>query len=234
MDAASLPCRFCETPIPATAINQLAMVAHCPACDSLYSISDADLKAPDAQSSPALRIAVPVNVQLEQRGKDLHISYRMWGAAVRNTVIQAIFWDIVAIGWILVALSEDNIVMSLWSAAFVFLALSLTYRALVNSLNHTSLIINPQEILVRQGPVPVWGGTLRLDRRGVEQVWCTQRLAYLVNKTPIYVFPIMLRLKGGRELSLIGNVPDLQQALYLEQQIEKAWAIADEPVTESL
>lgn len=73
------------------------------------------------------------------------------------------------------------------------------------------------------GPLP-WLGKCELAASDIEQVYC-ERVSGGNREKPRYV--VTARFKSGRRAPLLSTLWDLEQARYIEQEIESYFEIAD-------
>ncbi|MDQ7033824.1 MAG: hypothetical protein Q9P01_03015 [Anaerolineae bacterium] len=71
-----------------------------------------------------------------------------------------------------------------------------------------------------------------IDRRAIEQVYCKQRLEYTSNGVLLFVFDVHYIEKGAQDVVLVKGLATHEEALFIEQQIEKLYGIKDEAVAD--
>jgi hypothetical protein len=85
-------------------------------------------------------------------------------------------------------------------------------------------------ISVRAGPVP-WRGSADVEVGEVAQLFTTEKVHPQQNGHPKRVYTVHVLTKGGRRLPLVrGLLTEVEQALFLEQAIERHLRIQDRPV----
>jgi hypothetical protein len=84
--------------------------------------------------------------------------------------------------------------------------------------------VTSEEITVRHGPLPLLGGR-RLDPILIKQLFVRRQTGGQPS-----MYEVHMLTWDGREEKLIGELPRPEQALYLEQAIERSLGIKDKPV----
>jgi hypothetical protein len=105
----------------------------------------------------------------------------------------------------------------------------LTYTVLAMYLNRTVLEISEGRLTVRHGPLP-WPGNRALDVSEVEQLYCQEKVSRNRQGAASSTYTVSALLKGGRRVPLLDSLPRRDDALFVEQLVEKYLGIDDRPV----
>jgi len=112
---------------------------------------------------------------------------------------------------------------------FVLVALGVLYRASANLFNSTTITADENQLTVRHSPIP-WLPAPTISSSSVEQLFVSEGHTESKNgrRTPYYVLNAVLRDNSLKQLS--SSLPDIEQALYLEQEFESVLHIRDRRV----
>ncbi len=96
-------------------------------------------------------------------------------------------------------------------------------------INSTTVTVNENRLTVRHSPLP-WFPAPTIDASSIEQLFVSE--GYTQSKdgtrTPYYLLNAVLRDNALKRLST--RFPDIEQALYLEQEFERVLHIRDRSV----
>jgi hypothetical protein len=130
-----------------------------------------------------------------------------------------------------------------------FVGLLLSYPILVFSLNRTTLRLTTTGVMgapyrggggaagailtSTHGPIPIplpeiLVGDLSLRGDDIEQLYCVQ------DAVPYdFKFRVKAKMRSGQELTLVAELRTPEQALFLEQQLERRLGLSDQPVIDA-
>ena len=111
---------------------------------------------------------------------------------------------------------------------FILLDVTLTYYLLAGFLNRTVISLQAYKLKIRHGPLP-WIGNLKMSTHLVEQLYC-QRITHPQKNGYSFTYEVIVVLADGKTRKLVSGLPEQDQALYIEQEIEKYLQIKDRPV----
>jgi hypothetical protein len=244
-----LTCRDCGAVIPAEDINIDRAIAKCRACNAVINV-EAELRGPDGASPPRKRPRVPQPTQVivENLGNGLRLT-RRWSvaSAVFFTFFYVLFGLIAFLFMMAVRTGELQARNGVpWWVVFldgvpwwvVFLVtipvgVWLSYVNLAMYLNRTVIKVSQGRLTVRHGPLP-WPGRRDLDTCDLEQLFCQEKTLPIFGGTVYHTVGGVL--KGGRQVTLLSPIGLFRQvmgrneALFVEQVIEKYLGIEDRPV----
>lgn len=213
----------------------------CPSCGA--GIPDDALKCEfcnqpveSVGTKPRGTMARPSKFHVEDDGAMLRIWWRWFSPAVFLLLPFAIAWNAFLIGWYSMAGGMPGepwgmrLVFLLFPMAHVAVGVGLAYAVLTLLLNRSVVLVDRGVLIVSHGPLPWPGATLSSD--DVEQIFCTQTRKRDSDAQPS--FNVQARLKNGSVKNLLSNVTASEDALYLEQAVERYLRIRDMPVTGEL
>jgi hypothetical protein len=174
---------------------------------------------------------VPDKFTIEQHPQGIELSYRWFGKQHMGLMLFAVIWNCFLVVFIPAILSSGEFEPLIFMTPFILVGLGFAYYVLSGYLNRTTIMIGGQGLDISHAPIPVFGASNKMvDRRAIEQVYCTRRVAYLSNDVPVYVFDVHYIEKGGSDQTLVKGLDALNKAVFIEQQIERLYRIEDMPV----
>ena len=148
-------------------------------------------------------------------------------------------WRNLPLGGIIFIISAYLFITSLnrraeWSglnfASLIFnvVVLALGYHALALLINKTRITVTHGSINVSHGPLP-WLGWREIAAGMVEQLYCKETIVR-TNNGPSLSYETWILLSDGTNSKLVGSGLEVEQALYIEQQIENILNLKDKPI----
>lgn len=222
-------CKSCGEAIRSDDINLDRAIAKCDACHSVFSFAD---QFPDAQPARAFSkptdMELPKGLQVDNWGGELRIVRSWFSWAILFLVFFCVFWDGFLVVWYAIAIHEQQIIMMLFPLLHVAVGVGLTYFCIASFVNKTWITVSMGQLTVRHGPLP-WPGNRSLFTHDIEQLYVTEHIHRGKNSTST-TYRVNVKKKDGDKVKLASGLQDADQALYIEQEIEKHLNIADRPV----
>lgn len=226
MDLQALRCKSCGAPLdPENVVERLAM-ARCVHCGSVFSIAQA--KAAGEARALRPKVAMPRGIEVADLGTTLEIRRRWFTAAALFLAFFCIFWNGFMIVWHGMALSMGAWLMSLFGLLHTAVGIGLLYFTLACFLNTTIVRVGHGLIEVRTGPLP-WLGNKTINAHDVKQCYCRERIRHGKNGTHCS-YEVHVVCKNDVREPLLKGLSDADQALYVEQELERHLRIKDQPV----
>lgn len=228
----ALTCKNCSASIPEENIINDGRIAVCEFCDTVHHLSQETLPFPEKpKRQDKQKRSIPDKFNLEQQAEGLELSYRWLGKQHKGLLIFAIFWNGFLAIFIPAILSSGEVFPLLFMIPFILVGVGFAYYVLTGFMNRTTIMIRREGLEITHAPIPMFGASDKaIDRRAIEQVYCTRRVAYESNDVPVYVFDVHYIEKGGGDETLVKGLDDLNKAIFIEQQIERLYRIDDMPV----
>jgi hypothetical protein len=226
-----LHCKSCGKLVRAEDVNIDQAIAKCLACHAVFSFLD---QVRGAGAPPRAPVPMPARMRVDNWGSELTITWRWYTHAVWLLLAFCIFWDGFLFVWyaagigMLTAGKGDGMiwVMLLFPVLHVLVGIGLTYAVICMFINKTVVRVSMGELTVRHGPLP-GPGNRRVFTHELKQLYCTEKLQRHKNSTSI-TYELQAQLKDGQKLTLLTGLDQLDQALYVEQQVEQHLRIPDE------
>ena len=235
-----LICKKCGKQVLAEDMNLEMALAKCRSCNSVFSILDALQDEPDAGVAAAKRERLPVPLpkgyKIDEFGRELTITYRWFTAAAFFLLLFCIFWDGFLIVWYVIGfnglmngkMGGMGIVMLLFPILHVAVGIGLTYAVVCMFVNRTEIKVTGGDLSIWHGPVPC-PGNCKLPTSDIKQLFVTENEHRGKNGCR-YSYDVNAMKQNDTKQKLIGNLQDIQQALFLEQKLEQHLGIVPQQV----
>lgn len=233
-------CKRCRHPIPAEDVNLERMVAKCRACQAVFAFvveraaGAAGARTPFREAAAVAdmrrRPPVPLPSQLVrvEASEVLSIRRRWFKPDALFQLFFCIAWDAFLVVWYTAALGGgSHWLMIVFPVAHVAVGVTLTYSTLAKLFNSTVVSAGGGRLRVRHGPIP-WRGNHDLPSTDIVQVYC--RVSPPKSNSSELGFDVVVVLRDDRSMTLVAGLPALDQALFIEQEIEHFLSIRDVPV----
>ncbi|MEX0867604.1 MAG: hypothetical protein WD030_09615 [Pirellulales bacterium] len=227
MQLEQLNCRNCGAPIsPQNFVEHLAM-ARCGHCDSVFSVASHAAFGRHGQPLERPQVELPHGMQVSEQGGELEIRRRWFTWGILFLAFFACFWNGFLIVWHTLAIVQGAWFMSLFGVIHTAVGVGLAYSVLTGFLNSTVVRVGRGSIEVKHGPLP-WRGNKTILSHDIEQLYCREKISQGKNGAS-YRYAVLVVQQGRREVLLKG-LENVEQALYIEQEIERFLKINDTPV----
>ena len=225
-----LHCPYCAHDIPAADINLDRMVAKCASCSAVFSFDDQIDAAP--QRPLRLEVPLPKGITVEREGYELAITRRWMSPKYFLLIFFCLIWDGFLCFWYSIALAGGAWIMAVFALGHTAIGALITYSTIAGFVNSTLIRVGSGALAVRHGPLP-WSGNKQLDSSGITQIYCKERIQRGRNSTTT-TYEVHAATNGGVQAKLVDGLDSDDQALYLEQEIERFLSIKDVPVAGEL
>lgn len=218
-----LDCKTCGTPIPAENINLDRAIAKCTNCNAVFSFAD---RFP-AATPPKLKVDRPENIQVTRSTNELTIVRKWFGPIFFFFAFFSVFWNGITWTFVLIAISTGNYSMLAFISLHLVVGLGVLYYTAALLLNSTEIRVGRRYLSVKNSPLPFPGNcTVPVGR--IEQVYCKEKISRGRNRSVTY--EIYAIAEQDRRQDIIKGLPSAEEAVFLEQEIERFLGIEDRPV----
>jgi hypothetical protein len=194
------------------------------------SLAGAVLTA-DGTLAPGARamVALPARFTVSTDGGELHVQRAWYGLKAYLLAVFCVPWFGFLAVWYTLAWSSGNRIAMLMPLLHVAAGLALVYIAAAHFVNRTHVDVADGHLAIRHEPMP-WPGALRLESGTLDQLFTQQDVNRGRNSTTI-TYSLHARCTDGRTVRLLSGLDQHEQALFIEQQVERHLRIADRPMT---
>lgn len=222
-------CRQCGAPIKAENINLNNLMAKCDECDAVFSFADMyeGVSAKEKRTKDVIDIPMPAGITIDNSGSRLRIQRSWFSWTIIFLLIFAIIWNGMIWGIFVPTFSGFNDAPGWFLLPFIAVGLFLAAYVALSFVNHTEIEVDVQAVVIQHKPIPLPGKYI--DCADVEQIY-TKRHVHSSKNGTSYTYSLNVVLSGGKTQKLLGNLSSSDQALFMEQEIERFLAIEDRPV----
>jgi len=206
---------------------RLAM-ARCDHCGAVFAIAGLATSHDDAAKQPRIKVPMPRGIVVEDFGNSLEIRRRWFHAVFIFLAFFCVFWNGFMIAWHVIALSMGVWFMSLFGLLHTAVGIGLAWYTLAGFLNTTTIRASRGLIEITTGPVP-WRGNATLPTDDIDQIYCKEQVSHGKNGTSCS-YQVLIVTKANVRKPLLKGLPDADQALFVEQELERFLNIEDRPV----
>jgi hypothetical protein len=233
-------CKKCGKQVLAEDMNLEMALAKCRSCSSVFSILDALKDDPDPGVATVKRERLPVPMpkgyKIDEFGRELTITYRWFTPAAFVILLFCIVWDGFLVFWYTMGfqglmngqMGWGALLMLLVPILHVAVGIGMTYTVVCLFLNRTEIRVIGGDLTIWNGPVP-FPGNCRLPISDIKQLFVTETEHRNKNGCR-YSYDVNAMKQDDTKQKLIGNLQDVQQALFLEQKLESTLGIVDQHV----
>ncbi len=231
MELQGLHCKSCGAPINDRGINQRLRMARCEYCGTVFNLSD----APEATSHPQIQhlperqpVPMPKGIEVVTDLGALQITYRWFSAKYIFMLIFTVFWNGFMLVWHGISLFSGAWMMSAFGLLHTAVGIGIGYYTLAGLLNRTTVWVQGDVLRIDHAPLP-WFGVRQIRASAIDQLYCREKVHRSDNGTS-YSYQVHAALRDGSQEKLLSNLSDPEQALYIEQELERHLRITDRPV----
>ncbi len=201
------------------------MKINCPACGNEITVPE-KVVPKDANERPA--VAKPKSFEVERFPGGLVISRKWFHPTIIFLTFFCLFWNGFMAVWFSIAFKQKLYIMALFGTLHGAVGLGLLYTVLAGYFNKTFININPGSLTVMHRPLP-WFGQKRLVKGDLKQFYSQEKTVH-GEHGPTHTYSVQVLTRKGQVIELVGALLSQEEALFIEQEIEKYLKIDDEPV----
>jgi predicted Zn finger-like uncharacterized protein len=223
-----LSCPECGAEIPASNINLDRMVAKCEACNTVFSFDNKFAAVHNVQTLNRLDVPRPSRVEVQNTGAELIFRWRWMTATIGVAAVFALMWNGFLAVWFTIAILSRIWIMALFGTLHLLIGLYLAYYVISGIINSTTVKLGMGELAIEHGPMPA-RGNMRIPTASILQLYTKEVQSRSRNSVNTY-YELHAATNDGKSVKLIGTLDTSEQALYMEQEIERYLRIEDQPV----
>ena len=179
-------------------------------------------------------LGLPDKLELRDQGTGIEIVRKWFSWKVIFTTVFVVIWFGFLSMWFPMAFAFGNAfggglsLVTLIPLIHVAVGVGLAYTALTGWVNRTRITVDQGRISIRHGPLP-WLGNKDLDGTTLKQLYSKEKISRGRNSTSV-TYEVHALTTSGRNEKLLSGLETSEQALYIEQEIERYFRIEDAPV----
>jgi len=230
VELVELACRNCGGRLSPDDFSERLKVIRCQHCQSIYALKSATPPSPSSagvHEKPTVEMPRGFSVVEDARG--LQIIYRWFSAGFVFLLFFAITWNAILVGWHSMAFAAKSWFMSVFSIVHTGVGVGLAYIVLCGFVNQTIVSVRDGKLTVRHTPLP-WPGNTALDARSLKQLYAKEKVVS-TKKGQSYHYALYAIDDSGTRRVVLKKLTSVEQAVFLEQQIERFLQIEDRAVS---
>ena len=175
-----------------------------------------------------MAVGLPKNLEIQESASGFTIVRRWFSRKFLGLAAFCVFWDGFLIFWYQMAFKSGDSIAIIFPLLHVAVGVGLTYYVLAGFLNKTYIGVSRQLLAIVTSPLPFFNNrTLNPD--DIAQLYSKEKIARGRDSTTI-TYEVHVVTKSGKDIKLVSGLDESEQALYIEQEIEKYLGITDRPV----
>lgn len=206
-------------------------IAKCRFCDKVYQVpAPSPGVAAGTRSRISKNFGEPPKFVTESSDIDgTKLAYKAGMAGGCGLLFFAAFWDGFLIFWYTIAFSANApAIMFVFPLIHVAVGIGVTYAALSQILNKTTITLSGDKVKIATSPIPT-GKSKEIFSGEFKQLFVSSN-SNTKGAKGVKSYELHMMRRDGRAEAILKNIHDLDSALFLERRIENYYAIADEVV----
>src|SRR5258706_7093143 len=179
--------------------------------------------------SEKIELGLPEKLEIVRHGLYLEIIRKWFGKQFIFLTAFAIFWDGFLFFWYSNAVTRGNLVALLFPVLHLGVGIGMTYYVIAGWFNRTHIYVGKGKMAVYHKPIP-WFGNAEFDTSTFKQLYAKERNSRNWNNNGGATYETRVISRDNRDLQLVSGLDTSEQALYIEQEIERYLGIEDVPV----
>jgi hypothetical protein len=220
-------CPSCNSEIPASNIDLPGKIAKCSQCNNIFGCAE-QIPAYSAATEERMPIGRPKGFTLERSTDGIIIARGWFTPAVIFLTFFCLFWNGILFVWFYAAFASKMYAIALFGSLHAAVGLGLFYTVLACYLNKTYIRISYNSLQITHKPLP-WFGQRDIPRAELKQLYSRESTRYADSRYPSS-YSVQVITKKGQNIELVSGLSSGEEAIFIEQEIEKYLKIEDEPV----
>lgn len=222
-------CPNCNSEIPASDVDIKSRIAKCIACSNIFDCSD-QLDAISSKDDHKERenIGMPKGILMKKDIGKLIIERNWFSPAIIFLTGFCLFWDGFMITWYAIAISKGIWIMALFGTLHAIVGICLTYFVVAGYVNRTYITVTSSMFEIKHKPLPFFKA-ISMPSRDLKQLYSKENISRSSDSASC-TYEVHAKTYSGENIKLVDNLQNGEQALYIEQEVERYLHIDDEPV----
>lgn len=237
MKLTELECRNCGAGLTESDVSERLAVVKCTHCGAMYALESTVPEARPAtppegaawyDNGQRYDVPMPKGFTVDDFGGRLTIARSWFSWAVIPMIFFAVFWNGFMIVWHTIALTSGAWFMSAFGLIHTAVGVGLTYFIIASFVNTTRVSADGESVRVAHGPLP-WPGNKELFAHDIEQLFVKEKVSHGKHGAS-FSYEVHAILTSGTSEKFLTGLKEAEQALFIEQQLEKYLDIQDRAV----
>jgi hypothetical protein len=177
-----------------------------------------------------IAVGLPEGLDVVHHGSHVEIVLKWFSWKIVAMTAFAILWDAFLVNWYvnLAPRAQDPMVFY-FPLIHVAVGIGISYYVIAGWLNRTRVLVGNGRVTVRHSPMP-WFGNADIEASSLKQLYTQERIRRSRNGPGYTTYEVRAVTQNGRNTKLIGGLETSEQAMSIEQEVEKRLSIRDVPV----
>jgi hypothetical protein len=223
-----LNCKDCGSEVTANNINLDRMIAKCNICNAVFSfathLGHNNFYSPTAQKPKVER---PKSMTVSALATELKISRKWFSPIFYHLAFFALIWNFPVFGVAVAILLSGELATLPFLSLHLLAGLGITYMALTLLLNSTEITVNRNQLSIWHGPLPM-KKNLIVSANEIAQIYCKEKIRH--GQTATLTYELYALNRNHQRQELVTDLPSAEDAIFLEQEIERFLRIQDQPI----
>ncbi len=185
-------------------------------------------------SDNSMKTGIPAKIEITRNFDHLQIVWKWLGLKFYVITPFAILLDVSLLFWsVLAFLFYDHLITLLFLSLHAAASLGVTYYTLAGYLNKTVIDVDVNFLTIKHVPLP-FGNHKKIPSKALEQLYCTKRGYPQAGKNFYPTCDVYAITNEPLTIQLLSDMDGVEQALFVEHEIEKFLNIEDRPVKGAL
>ena len=173
-------------------------------------------------------LGLPEKIELQEYPDYLHISRKWFGWQTVFMTVFAVFWNGFLYNFFNNMGEDTDLFTRIFPLIHVAAGVGISYHAIAGWFNKSNVFVSKEAIEINHKPVP-WFGNKKLLSTDLKQLYAKEKISRNNNNTTV-TYEVHAILNNGTNTKLLSGLETSEQALYIEQEIEKFLNIKNSPV----
>jgi len=228
-----LACKACEAPLKSDDVDLRHGIATCSYCNAVMQFSELSRRTDGAAAEGGFvargEVPLPAGIVVEDWGGALRIVRRWFSPVAFFLVFFCIAWNAFLVFWYSMAFSTNAPwIFKVFPIGHLAVGVGLTYFTIALFVNKTVLIVEAGQLRVYHGPLP-WFGNKTVDAGNIDQLYCQKKVHHGEDSSHTS-YNLHAVTQDGKKVKIASGMNERDQALYIEQQLERHLGIEDRAV----
>lgn len=123
-------------------------------------------------------------------------------------------------GFLEILMGDRDLLLKLFSLTFIIIGVGLVYLSVATYFNKTQIFVSRVTIEIKHCPIP-WFGNKKVETNNLKQLFVKEIYRGSSNDNRRYTYDVCGLTKSDESFKLVTGFETSNQALYIEQEIEK-------------
>jgi hypothetical protein len=174
-------------------------------------------------------VGLPEGLDVVHHGSHVELVLKWFSWKIVAMTGFAILWDAFLVNWYLNVAPGADPMATYFPLIHVAVGLAITYYVIAGWCNRTHVLVGSGRLAVRHSPMP-WFGNTEIAASNVKQLYTQERVRHSRRGPSHTSYEVRAVTQDGRNTKLVGGLETSEQALSIEQEVEKRLGLRDVPV----